>query len=469
MPHEVIMPALGMAQETGQIVTWLKKPGDAVKAGDALMEVETDKATMEVEAAADGFLTDVRAGEGDSVPVGDVVAMISESADDAGAGSAGAAADGTAEAGSGPTEDATAAPGNPVEGKEVIMPALGMSQDSGKIVAWHKTPGDQVGAEDVLFEVETDKAVTEVQAGHDGWLAETRGAEGEDIPVGEVIAIISADKPETPRKLSHAEASSAAVPPAAATPVEAPDESDAEKTAVPTRREHAPAAPGSAAQRVPRANGAGPASRVLASPKARRLAAERGLDLSRLAEAGYAPPFHVADLETLAAMPRTADASAAGAGAQAAHLAAEVPAGALDAFCAWADGEGVAVTSARAVATFAAGALRGANEAGRSVHVAASRPGQALATFADPDLAPFGDELQETDAAPDIVLRDLTGSRLTALSLGSASAPTLTLTRAGGTIRLALDFDASALDPDAAIALIEAIAGRIDEPLRHLL
>jgi pyruvate/2-oxoglutarate dehydrogenase complex dihydrolipoamide acyltransferase (E2) component len=54
MPHDVIMPALGMAQDTGLIVSWLKKPGDAVKTGDALFEVETDKAVMEVEAVADG-------------------------------------------------------------------------------------------------------------------------------------------------------------------------------------------------------------------------------------------------------------------------------------------------------------------------------------------------------------------------------------------------------------------------------
>ena len=61
MPRDVIMPALGMAQTTGSIVRWLKQPGDAVKAGDVLMEVETDKAVMEVEAEADGVLTDVTA------------------------------------------------------------------------------------------------------------------------------------------------------------------------------------------------------------------------------------------------------------------------------------------------------------------------------------------------------------------------------------------------------------------------
>ena len=55
MPHDVTMPQLGMAQDAGKIVSWLKKPGDAVSKGDALFEVETDKATMEVEAQADGL------------------------------------------------------------------------------------------------------------------------------------------------------------------------------------------------------------------------------------------------------------------------------------------------------------------------------------------------------------------------------------------------------------------------------
>ena len=61
MPLDVIMPALGMAQDTGRIVAWHKASGDAVAAGDVLFEVETDKATMEVEAQEPGYLTDVAA------------------------------------------------------------------------------------------------------------------------------------------------------------------------------------------------------------------------------------------------------------------------------------------------------------------------------------------------------------------------------------------------------------------------
>jgi pyruvate dehydrogenase E2 component (dihydrolipoamide acetyltransferase) len=73
---EVVMPALGMAQETGTLLRWLKAPGDEVAEGEPLMEIETDKATVEIEAPASGVLADVRAGVGDEVPVGRVVALI---------------------------------------------------------------------------------------------------------------------------------------------------------------------------------------------------------------------------------------------------------------------------------------------------------------------------------------------------------------------------------------------------------
>ena len=78
MPHDVIMPALGMAQDTGHLLAWHKKPGDAVAEGDVLFEVETDKAAMEVEAQSRGYLTDVAVEAGTDVPVGQIIASISE-------------------------------------------------------------------------------------------------------------------------------------------------------------------------------------------------------------------------------------------------------------------------------------------------------------------------------------------------------------------------------------------------------
>src|SRR6266704_5022620 len=70
------MPALGMAQETGRLVRWLKREGEQVAKGEPLMEVETDKATVEVEAPAGGTVAAVTAAEGDEVAVGQAIALI---------------------------------------------------------------------------------------------------------------------------------------------------------------------------------------------------------------------------------------------------------------------------------------------------------------------------------------------------------------------------------------------------------
>jgi pyruvate dehydrogenase E2 component (dihydrolipoamide acetyltransferase) len=76
LAKDVIMPALGMAQETGILLQWLKAEGEEVTQGEPLMEIETDKATVEVEAPASGTLVNVTAGPGDEVPVGQVIARI---------------------------------------------------------------------------------------------------------------------------------------------------------------------------------------------------------------------------------------------------------------------------------------------------------------------------------------------------------------------------------------------------------
>jgi len=284
MPHEIIMPALGMAQDTGKIVSWLKSSGDAVKSGDALFEVETDKATMEVEAPADGFLTDVQADAGAEVPVGNVIALISDTAEDSGTLTQAAPADTPSD----PPAEAPAQGAALPEGAEVIMPALGMAQDTGLIVAWHKSPGDAVASGDILFEVETDKSTMEVEAGHDGFVAALLAEAGEEAPVGDVIAIVSTDKPDAPVQRSIAEAAS----PKAAAP-QAAQENEAKAALADTAPAPASAAaPKPAPTAKPRADG-----RILASPKARRLALEQGLDLGRLVEAGHPQPFHVGDLE----------------------------------------------------------------------------------------------------------------------------------------------------------------------------
>ena len=76
MPIEVIMPAMELNQKSAGLVRWLKEPGSYVTAGEPLMEVETDKVTVEIEAMGDGVLTDIRFGPGDEVPVGAIVGFL---------------------------------------------------------------------------------------------------------------------------------------------------------------------------------------------------------------------------------------------------------------------------------------------------------------------------------------------------------------------------------------------------------
>src|ERR1700685_4614805 len=76
MAISVVMPALEMAQETGKIISWIKKEGEPIAKGDPLQKIETDKIVVELEAAADGFLAAVKSQAGDVVPVGQIIAWI---------------------------------------------------------------------------------------------------------------------------------------------------------------------------------------------------------------------------------------------------------------------------------------------------------------------------------------------------------------------------------------------------------
>ncbi|NNL74535.1 MAG: pyruvate dehydrogenase [Silicimonas sp.] len=432
MPHEVIMPALGMAQETGLIVTWLKQPGDAVKAGEPLMEVETDKATMEVEAAADGFLTDLRASAGDNVPVGDIVALISESADAV----AVPADDPPAESG---------APDTPTtpSGREVIMPALGMAQDSGKLVAWLKEPGAVVAEGDALLEVETDKATMEVEADTAGYLAAVYAAEGEDVPVGQVIAVISPDKPDAPVVSGIS----------TAPPLDEADEPPAAK-----------AAPEPKIASVTAASSGSVSGRILASPRARRLATERGLDLSRLVDAGFPQPFHVSDLDTLAALPAAAPTDS-GAVAATQRIEARVSRAGFDDFTAWLGESGDATPPSALLVALACGAMRRAIGAA-SITLRLDRPDRKSETFDDADLA--APVTRGEAAAPTVILRDLTGSRLTAMSSAAETVPVLCVAPQGAELSITLDVAPDLMDTDTAAALADGFAARLENPLRQL-
>jgi pyruvate/2-oxoglutarate dehydrogenase complex dihydrolipoamide acyltransferase (E2) component len=408
MPRDVTMPQLGMAQDAGKIVAWLKSPGDAVTKGDALFEVETDKATMEVEAQASGFLTGVVAGEGDDVPVGAVIAQISDSAEE-----------------TTPAPQPAPASDDLPTGKSVTMPQLGMAQDTGLLVNWLKSPGDAVAADDLLFEVETDKSTMEVTAGFDGYLAATLAEAGQEVPVGAQVAIISAEKPSHPVARSVKTAPAPTPEPAAPKPAE-------KKTAPP------PAAA---------TNG-----RILASPKARRLALEQGLDLALLVKAGHPQPYHVADLDRLRALPG--------------ETPAPIPATAAIRLKALVTDEGfTAFAAGHDDADALLAGLAGASHKLPCV-IAIARHGQQQA-YAVPTRALSA--VTQTDAAPDLILRDLRGTMITGLTLGAADLPVLTLTMGAGGLTLTLECAPDQMAPEAAIHFLTTFADRISDPLHHLL
>jgi pyruvate dehydrogenase E2 component (dihydrolipoamide acetyltransferase) len=147
---------------------------------------------------------------------------------------------------------------------DVIMPALGMAQETGKVLRWLKAEGDAVAKGEPLLEIETDKVTVELESPADGLLGGIRAAEGDDVPVGETIAFVLAAGEAVP------EAAPAAVAPALVV--------------------SAPVPAGSAP--------AGRARRPLASPKARRLAKERGLDLAALTGSGPGGAVVAADVES---------------------------------------------------------------------------------------------------------------------------------------------------------------------------
>jgi len=438
MPHEVIMPALGMAQDTGQILAWHKKPGEAVSVGDVLFEVETDKAAMEVEAPKPGYLTDVTAEAGSDVPVGQVIALISETPE----------GNGTARAAE-TVADTPAAQDEPAEiaGRDVIMPTLGMAQDTGLLVAWQKQPGDQVAADDVLFEVETDKSTVEVNAGHDGFVAALLAEAGEEVPVGQVIAVISAEKPSAPvsRKTGSG------VPPAASPEKRAPEDRP-EKVAAPAVALSKP---------VRMDTGTQPAGRILASPKARRLAREQGLDLERLAEAGHAQPFHVKDLEALRALPAKASISSAVAATR--HLTADIAGDGFDDFAAWAAGSAGLKDPYALLAGLAGASLE-------RLPATVSVEGSAAAKVYGVTSSLLGQVTKaEAETAPDLRLRDLRGSRVSGVQLGADACPVLSITRSGNGLRLSLECSGDQMSAEEAVNFLSNFAGRMEQPLRHLL
>ncbi len=177
MAIEIRVPTLGESVTEANIGQWFKQKGDAVKADEPLVELETDKVTIEVPAPADGVLEEIVAAEGETVGVNALLASLGE---------AGAvfAANNTAPA----TKTAVATGGG--ELVDVVVPSGGESVTEADVGEWFKMVGDTVAIDEPLVELETDKAAQEVMAQQQGVLEEIVAKTGETVEVGALLARI---------------------------------------------------------------------------------------------------------------------------------------------------------------------------------------------------------------------------------------------------------------------------------------
>nr|WP_294942554.1 pyruvate dehydrogenase complex dihydrolipoamide acetyltransferase [uncultured Mucilaginibacter sp.] len=325
MAEVVKMPKMSDTMTEGVLAKWHKKVGDAVKSGDVLAEIETDKATMDFESYQDGTLLYVGVEEGSAVPVDAIIAVLGKEGEDYKAllegGAAPAAEEKAPEAAPAAKEQAKPAPAEdkkpaaPVEAKPKVdlssipaavirMPLLSDTMTEGTIEKWYFKVGDTVKADDSLADVATDKATMEVVGYEAGTLLYIGVKEGEAAPVNGIIAIVGkAGTDITPLLDGGADAPAVEAAPAA--------------------EEAAPAASSDATPTATATGSTEDDSRVKASPLARKIAKDKGINLNDVKGSADGGRIIKKDIESFTpsakpAAPRAAESAAPAAAPQAA-------------------------------------------------------------------------------------------------------------------------------------------------------
>lgn len=293
MAEVILMPRLSDTMTEGVIAAWHKKVGDTVKKGELLAEIETDKATMDLESYKDGTLLHLGTDKGGTIKVNDLLAIIGNPGEDIssllqGGNQEKAAEPVKQEKAAGTAEKPKESKPQPKESVQtataskpatttmdiskmeevVLMPRLSDTMTEGVIASWQKNVGDTVKKGDVLAEIETDKATMELESYKNGTLLYIGAKKGETIAVNQLLAIIG-EKGKVDVD-AIVEAASAA-PATGAAPAET------KQQPAPTEKKVSPA-PQPVQQAEPQpatTNG-----RLKASPLAKKLAKEKGIDLN---------------------------------------------------------------------------------------------------------------------------------------------------------------------------------------------
>lgn len=320
---------------------------------------------------------------------------------------------------------------------DVIMPALGMAQETGRVVAWLRTVGEPISEGDPLFEVETDKAVMEVPAPAAGFLSAVTVDADEEAAVGAVIARIVETVDEVEHSAGQADADAQSQAPAP-NPIPASREAEPDPSlSTPESKSEIEAETPTEPWTTPDTQTPVAGARVLASPKARRLAHDRGLDLAMLRAQGVTEPIRAEDLEKAVT-------------GQMSVLSARADATALDALLANAAPD---TDQARLLAAFAAGAWRS---------VFATDEPAILIRWPDGATDQIGGDQAVC------VLVDLTSTHLAGYTPGTGGT-TMTVARDGAALVLKLTCNEARLPFAAAVAFLDEMVARLEDPVRQLM
>ncbi|HEU4471550.1 MAG TPA: pyruvate dehydrogenase complex dihydrolipoamide acetyltransferase [Flavisolibacter sp.] len=283
MAEVILMPRLSDTMTEGVIAAWHKKIGEPVKKGELLAEIETDKATMELESYKDGVLLHIGADKGGKIQVNDLLAIIGNAGEDiSGYTSGGAKTEAPKPAAQeAPAKSENSAPASqPAPALDlgkmeevVLMPRLSDTMTEGVIASWHKKVGDPVKKGEVLADIETDKATMELESYKNGTLLYQGAQPGEKIAVNDLLCIIG-EEGKVDVKAIVAASKGGAPSPAAA-----PAQNEATQAPA-TQASPAAQQPQTLAPQVA-ANG-----RIKASPLAKKLAQEKGIDLNQVQGSG---------------------------------------------------------------------------------------------------------------------------------------------------------------------------------------
>jgi len=295
MAEAILMPRLSDTMTEGVVAVWHKNVGDTVKKGDLLAEIETDKATMELESYQDGVLLHIGTPRGGKLQVNDLLAIFGKQGEDITALIAANTHGASAAASSTASTSAPASPAAPTTNsidasnmeEVVLMPRLSDTMTEGVIAGWHKKVGDKVAKGEVLADIETDKATMELESYKDGILLYQGAQAGEKILVNQLLCIIGQPGLDIDSIVKSIKAPSSAEAPKPASPAVAATS----VSAAPSVQASSPATVTTASTTVVNEG------RIFASPLAKKIAKEKGIDLKYVQGTGEHGRITRTDLE----------------------------------------------------------------------------------------------------------------------------------------------------------------------------